>query len=201
MSATTYSQYDVDEGERKYFVSIDCKYTGNSGGISLYKAEMRSKTLDKRFLADFTVAKDWSVNDENDSGYINNRTHYQYLDCTKRLCWEDPILGLINKLPYTETIRSYINSDEAPGYWLGENKYLLNDYIVDAYSNWEVVPEESNDNYIIYQYNIRINADVRYNVTARVVYNGWGNDSYVTWLSVSDGDEHTKFGKADIHYK
>jgi hypothetical protein len=166
---------------------------------------MRSKTLDKRFLADFTVAKDWSVNDENDSGYIDNRTHYQYLDYTKRLYWEDPMLGLINKLPYTETIRSYINSDEAPGYWLGENKYLLNDYVIDAYSNWEMMsemmPEEPNDNYIIYQCNIRVDEFVSYNVTAKVVYNGWGNDSYITWLSVSGGDGNDKFGKADIHYK
>ena len=200
MTAITYSQYDVDQGERKYFVSIDCTFKGYTGGIVLCEAEMRSKTLDKRFLADFTVAKDWSVNDENDSGYINNRTHYQYLDYTKRLYWEDPILGHISKLPYTETIRSYISSDEAPGYWLGENKYLLNDHVVDAYSNWEEMPE-SDYNYKFYQYNIRINEWEYYNVTAKVVYNGWGNDSYITWLSVSNRDGDDKFGKADIHYK
>lgn len=201
INAATYSQYIPEKDERGSFVTIDCEYEGYRG-IRLYEAEMRSKTLDKRFLADFSVEKDWNINDSTDPRYINNRTHYQYLDYTKRLYWEDPILlGHISKLPYTETIRSQINSDEAPGYWLGENKYLLNDYVVDAYSNWEAIPEESADNYTVYRYTIRINEDVRYSVTAKVVYNGWGNDSYITWLSVSGGDGDDKFGKADIHYK
>jgi hypothetical protein len=40
---------------------------------------MCSKTLDKRFLADFSVKKDWNINDSADPRYIENRTHYSYL--------------------------------------------------------------------------------------------------------------------------
>ena len=150
MTAITYSQYDVDQGKRKYFVNIDCTFRGTTGGIVLYEAEMRSKTLDKRFLADFTVVKDWSVNDENDSGYINNRTHYPYKGPGTFIYGERyEFNGEHNEfitqgsLPYEQIIESDLSENEAPGYWLGSmGGYYLSGYeslIADAYSDWRRV--------------------------------------------------------------
>lgn len=160
INATPYSQYIPEKGERVNFVTIDCEYEGYQG-IQLYEAEMHSKTLDKRFLADFSVEKDWNINDSTDSRYIENRTHYAYLGQGTDLlfdAYDSDMYEQYNYLPYTQVIQSDLIETDCPGYWLGkEAGYWVNignpsnpdSYLLDAYSNWEKVGEE--DNIITYQ--------------------------------------------------
>ena len=164
IKAISYSQYDSETGERKHFVTIDCEYQGYQG-IQLYEAELQTKALDKRFLAGFSVTKDWNVNDENDPKYIENRTHYPYLGQGKSLLFEGYDTNNYddyNYLPYTQIVQSDLTEADCSGYWLGrESGYWINlgspsspqSYLVDAYSDWEKISEEEN-NIIIYKYKI-----------------------------------------------
>ena len=160
INATSYSQHVPEKVEWVDFITIDCEYKG-PWGIQLYEAEIRSKTLDKRFLADFSVEKDWNINDSTNPRYIENRTHYAYLGQGEGLLfveydtnWYDGY----NLLPYTQVIQSDLVKTECPGYWLGrEAGYWINigdpnnpaSYLLDAYSDWKKIGEE--DNIIIYQ--------------------------------------------------
>lgn len=160
INATTYSQYISEKDEWGRFVTIDCEYEGDSA-IELYEAEVCSKTLDKRFLADFSVEKDWNINDSTNPRYIKNRTHYSYIGQGEGLlfdAYESEMYEEYNYLPYTQIIQSDLIETNCPGYWLGkEAGYWINigdphnpdSYLLDAYSDWKKVGEE--DNIIIYQ--------------------------------------------------
>lgn len=166
INAASYSQYVSEKGEWVNFVTIDCEYEGYRG-IQLYEVEKRSKTLDKRFLADFSVEKDWNMNDPTDPKYIENRTHYSYLGQDKGLLFDEYDSEMYNEynfLPYTQVTQSDLIETDCPGYWLGkEAGYWINlgnpsspqSYLVDAYSDWEKIGEEEN-NIIIYQCEIAI---------------------------------------------
>lgn len=160
INAASYSQYSPDKDESVNFVTIDCEYEGYRG-IQLYEAEKRSKTLDKRFLADFSVEKDWNINDSTDPRYIENRTHYSYLGQGTGLLFDEydtEMYNSYNYLPYTQVIQSDLIETDCPGYWLGKeagywvdigDPYNSVSYLLDAYSDWKKVGEE--DNIIIYQ--------------------------------------------------
>lgn len=160
INAASYSQYIPEKGERGNFITIDCEYEGPRG-IQLYEAEIRSKTLDKRFLADFSAEKDWNINNSTDPRYIENRTHYSYLGQGEGLLFDEYDSNWYdnyNFLPYTQIIQSDLVETDCPGYWLGrEAGYWINigdpnnpaSYLLDAYSDWKKIGEE--DNIIIYQ--------------------------------------------------
>ena len=163
INAISYSQYISEKGEWVRFVTIDCEYEGYQG-IQLYEAEMRSKTIDKRFLADFSVEKDWNVNNLTDPRYIENRTHYSYLGQGKSLQFKEydtNIYDDYNYLPYTQIVQSDLTEADCPGYWLGkESGYWINlgdplsprwSYLIDAYSDWKKISEEEN-NVTVYQH-------------------------------------------------
>jgi hypothetical protein len=91
---------------------------------------MCSKTLDKRFLADLSVEKDWNINDSTDPRYIENRTHYSYLGQGEGLLFDEydsERYDSYNYLPHTQVIQSDLIETECPGYWLGkEAGYWIN---------------------------------------------------------------------------
>jgi hypothetical protein len=162
MNATSYSQYVPEKGEYVRFITIDCEYEGYRG-IQLYEAEMRSKTIDKRFLPDLSVEKDWGINDSTNPRYIENRTHYSYLGQGKDLLFKEYDTHLqyndYNYLPYTQIIQSDLTEADCSGYWLGRDAgYWINlgnpsspqSHLIDAYSDWKKIDEEEN-NIIIYQ--------------------------------------------------
>ena len=156
INAASYSQYNSEKYEWDRFVTIDCEYEG-WGGIQLYEAKVCSKTLDKRFLSDFTVEKDWNVNDVNHTGYIKNRTHYPYFGGGQILYFQktyDYDGESYSLLPYSQTIYSDLTKNDAPGYWLGEEGFFINKgtgILVNAYSQWEKIREEENS-VIVYQW-------------------------------------------------
>lgn len=174
-------------------------FTSDREYLSLYKAILKTKTLDPKFLPETNVIKDWSVNDEVNSAYIQNRTHYAYEGCEDYIIYyNEHEEEYTNKLPYTETIQSYLSQSDAPGYWLGDARYLLNNHVVDAYSNWTLKSYSDND-LPIYELVIHVNEYSSYEIQVEVSYQGYGRDSQITWLNIEGYID--RFGRAVTLYK
>lgn len=178
--------------------------TSSNSYLDLYRADMKTKTLDVRFLPqneNAIVVKDWAVNDENDPAYIQNRTHYSYLDYGEKFSYYDRSEDRrINKLPKTEIIESYLSSSEVPGYWLGENKYLMNGKVIDAYSNWVYNGMTSEEEGYLNRFRYSIeDGDETFYIEANVGKSNWKTYN-VTWTKFYGGWEGT-FGKAATIYK
>ena len=212
MNAITYSQYNSEIQEYEYFVTIDCEYQGY-GGIQLYEAEILSKTLDKRFLPEFSVIKNWSVNNKTDPRYIEDRTHYPYLGQGKELVFDEydsDSYPDYNYLPYSQIMQSDLTQDDCSGYWLGKDAgYWINmgnpeapqSYLIDAYSNWEQTDEEEN-NIIVYKHQFDVLESPCTLIVAVQPVEGSSNEYKVELRSATyNGEQHFGVRAAEKMYK
>lgn len=191
------------------YVSIETyKLTITIGGNTaeetyyLWPETITYDKLDENYIPD-SIARDvdWSNNNENSPGYINNRTHYIYPSPTEGIVYwyyDDGDEYQRGSFPFTETTYSkyaYSYGDTPPGFWLGNNKYLLNDVLLDETSNWQSL---GSDEYAYNENGIYVTVKAVRNYDSKYIDGQYHYGYDLTWnCSMS----RASFYRAEMIYK